>query len=45
MVIKNERGEVMASLVEKVNKPSGGVEVIEAIATRRAISVAAELGF
>ena len=32
LVIKNERSEVMASLAEKVNKPSGGVEAIEAMA-------------
>ena len=45
MVIRNETGEVMASLAEKVNQPSGGVEVIEAMAAKRAILLAAELGF
>ncbi|XP_030926288.1 uncharacterized protein LOC115953015 [Quercus lobata] len=45
VVIKNERGEVMASLAEKVNKPSGGVGAIEAMAVRRAILLAVELGF
>ena len=34
-----------ASLAEKVNKPSGGVEAIEAMAARRAIQLAVELGF
>ena len=35
----------MASLAEKVNKPSGGMEAIEAMAARRAILLAVELGF
>lgn len=37
VVIRNERGEVMASLAKKVNKSSEGVEAIEAMAARRAI--------
>ena len=45
LVIRNEKSEVIASLVEKVNKPSGGVEAIEAMAARRAILLAIELGF
>ncbi|KAK9993927.1 hypothetical protein SO802_023630 [Lithocarpus litseifolius] len=45
VVIRNERGEVMATLAEKVNKPSGGVEAIEAMAARWAILLAVELGF
>ena len=44
-VIRNERSEVMASLAEKVNKPSGGVEAIEAISVWRAVLLAIELGF
>ena len=35
----------MASLAEKVNKPSGGMEAIEAMEARRAILLAVELGF
>ncbi|KAF3966504.1 hypothetical protein CMV_009401 [Castanea mollissima] len=35
-VVRNERGEVMASLAEKIVMPSGGVEVIEAMTARRA---------
>ena len=41
----NERGEVMASLAEKIGMPFGGVEVIEAMSARRAILLAVELGF
>ena len=45
IVVRNEKGEVMASLAEKIGMPLGGVEVIEAMATRRAILLAVELGF
>ena len=38
-------GEAMASLAEKIILPSGGVEVIEAMAARRAILLAVKLGF
>ncbi|XP_023886377.1 uncharacterized protein LOC111998512 [Quercus suber] len=42
-VIRNEKGEVMGSLAEKINKPDS-VEVLEALATRRAVLFAVELG-
>jgi len=45
IMVRNEKGEVMASLEEKIGMPLGGVEVIEAMATRRAILLAVELGF
>lgn len=35
----------MASLAEKIGMPSGGGEVIEAMAARREILLAVELGF
>ena len=35
----------MASLAEKIILPSGGVEVIEAMAARRAILLAVKLAF
>ncbi|XP_075664873.1 uncharacterized protein LOC142634467 [Castanea sativa] len=43
VVIRNENGEVMASLAEKITKPDC-VEVLEALAARRAILFAIELG-
>ena len=45
VVVRNEKGEVMASLAEKITLPFGGVEVIEAMAARKAILLAVELGF
>ncbi|KAL0015374.1 hypothetical protein SO802_002443 [Lithocarpus litseifolius] len=45
VVVRNEKGEVMASLAEKIGMPVGGVEVIEAMAARKAILLAVELGF
>ena len=44
-MVRNEKGEVMASLAKKIGLPVGGVEVIEAMAARRAILLAVELGF
>ena len=44
LVVRNELGEVMASLTEKIFMPSG-VGVLDAMATRRAIIFAMELGF
>ena len=43
VVIRNEKGEVMGSLAEKIKKPDS-VEVLEALAARRAILFATELG-
>ena len=45
VVARNERGEVMTSLTENIGMPFGGVEVIKAMAARRAILLAVELGF
>ncbi|KAK9996808.1 hypothetical protein SO802_021494 [Lithocarpus litseifolius] len=45
VVVRNKKGEVMVSLAEKLILPYGGVEVIEAMAARRAIHLAVELGF
>lgn len=45
VVVRNEKGEGMASLAEKIILPSGGVKVIEAMAARRAILLAVKLGF
>ena len=43
VVIRNEKGEVMGSLAEKITKPNS-VEVLEALAARRAVLFAAKLG-
>ena len=43
VVIRNEKGEVMESLAEKINKPDS-VEILEALAARRAVLFATELG-
>ena len=43
VVIRNENGEVMGSLAEKIAKPEC-VEVLEALVARRAILFATELG-
>ena len=45
VVARNQRGEVMASLAEKIGMQFGGVEVIEAMAVRREILLAVKLGF
>ena len=44
VVVRNEMGEVMSSLAEKIFMPSS-VGALEAMATRRAIIFAMELGF
>ena len=43
VVVRNARGEVMASLSEKINYPST-VELLEALTARRAAKFTIELG-
>ncbi|KAL0005237.1 hypothetical protein SO802_012798 [Lithocarpus litseifolius] len=44
VIIRNSRGKVMASLAEKILKPSS-VETVELLAARRAVILVQELGF
>lgn len=44
IVVRNEKGKVMASLAEKIHVPSS-VEVLEVLAVRRATIFTVELGF
>lgn len=43
-VVRNQAGQVMAALSEKIKK-STSVEILEALATRRAVKFILELGF
>ena len=43
VVVRNDLGQVMGSLVEKIEKPST-MEVLEALATRKAMIFMVELG-
>ena len=44
MVIRNQAGQVMATLSERIQKP-GSAEILEVLATRRAVQFILELGF
>ena len=44
MVIRNQAGQVMATLSERIQKP-GSAEILEVLATRRAVQFILELRF
>ena len=44
MVVRNNRGQVMAALAEKIPKPAS-TEILEILATRNAVQFVHELGF
>ena len=44
VVVRNHRGQVMAALAEKIPKPAS-TEILEVLATRRAVQFTLELGF
>ena len=44
VVVRSNRGQVLAALAEKVTKPVS-IEVLEVLAARRAIQFVLELGF
>ena len=44
VVVRNQAGQVMAALLERIQKPDS-VEILEALAARRAVQFTLELGF
>ena len=44
VVVRNQAGQVMAALSERIQKPNSA-EILEALATRRVVQFILELGF
>ena len=44
VVVRNQAGQVMAALSERIQKPNSA-EILEALATQRAVQFTLELGF